>query len=160
LVFSDVKLLAARIIWQPLWLVPIFTIIIMVLFVLLTIPIQIMSWLRGTKVRIRQSLATSAWSAAPFLLLLPFGMFFYNLLLVMNSYWILFAVLLYFHLWYYMRWVNGTRVMCLWPYPWVFVYTLLLVLIFGGGFVLYLQQKIDVSLHLNFLTQLIQYHFN
>ena len=160
LAFSNVKLVAVRIIWQPLWIVPVFTVIIMVLFILLTIPIQILSWLRGTKIRIRQSLATSAWSAAPFLLLLPFGMFFYNLLLVMNSYWILFALLLYFHFWYYLRWVNGTRVMCLWSYPWVFLFTLLLIFIFGGGFVVYLQQKIDVSLHLNFLTQLIQYHFN
>jgi hypothetical protein len=160
LAFCGIKLVIARIIWQPLWIVPIFTIIIMIFFILLTVPIQILSWLRGTKIRLRQSLATSAWSAAPFLFLLPFGMFFYNLLLVMNSYWILFAVLLYFHFWYYLRWVNGTRVMCLWSYAWVFLYALLLMVIFGGGFVLYLQQKIDVSLHLNFLTQLFQYHFN
>jgi hypothetical protein len=160
LAFSNLKLIIAQIIWKPLWMVPIFTLLIMVIFIFLTIPIQLLSLLRGTKIRIRQSLATSAWSAAPFLLLLPFGMFFYNLLMVMNSYWILFVILLYFHFWYYMRWLNGTRVMCLWSYPWVFLYSLLLIFIFGGGFVLYLQQKIDVPLHLNFLTQLLQFHFN
>jgi len=158
--FSSLKLLTARIIWKPLWMIPIFTIIIMLIFILLTIPIQLLALLRGTKIRIRQSLATSAWSAAPFLLLLPFGMFFYNLLMVMNSYWILFAILLYFHFWYYMRWLNGTRVMCLWSYPWIFLYSLVLIFIFGGGFFLYLQQKIDVPLHLNFLAQLLQFHFN
>lgn len=160
LAFSGYKLSLARIIWEPLWLVIFLTLGIMITFILLTIPIHVLSLLRKTNIRIRQSLATSTWSAAPFLFLLPFGMFFYNLLLVMNSHWILFLILLYFHFWYYLRWLNGTRVMCVWSYPWVFLYSLLFILIVVGGFYIKIQQRIDVSTHLNFLLQWFTFHFN
>lgn len=160
LAFSGYKLSLARIIWEPLWLVIVLTIGIMITFILLTIPIHVLSLLRKTNIRIRQSLATSTWSAAPFIFLLPFGMFFYNLLLVMNSHWILFLILLYFHFWYYLRWLNGTRVMCVWSYPWVFLYSLLFILVVGGGLYIKMQQKIDVFMHLNFLLQWFTFHFN
>lgn len=154
----QLKLYAISLIWEPITLVPALTILIIFIFLLLAIPIKIVSIFREPKVRLRQALAVSTWAGAPFIILLPFGMFFYNLLVVMNSYWILFIVLLYFHVWYFVRWLNGARVMALITYARVFVYTCIFILIVCGGLFYYLQDKIQIIRHIKFLYHLFHFY--
>lgn len=152
--FQSVKLALSEMIWKPLLMVPVLTAVIMLLFFLLAIPIRLRSVFLEPLVRNRQALAVSAWAAAPFAILLPLGMFFYSLLLVLNSYWILFIILLYFHLWYALRWMNGTRVMIEIPYARVLLFSLVFLIIAGGAAFYFWQQQVDISEHFRFLFHL------
>jgi hypothetical protein len=154
----SLKFFACQIIWKPIILIPFLVVTIMLIFLLLAIPIKLVTILRKPKIRVRQAIATSTWAGAPFLLLLPFGMFFYNLLVVMNSYWILLSILLYFHVWYSIRWLNGTRVMALLSSARVFLYALIMFVIFFGFIFYYLQDKIDLLTHIDFLIHLGFFH--
>jgi hypothetical protein len=157
--FSEgLKLIIVEMIWKPLYLIPVLSLIVMILFLIFALPVRILSLFRVSKVRARQSIAISTWAGVPFLLLLPFGMFFYNLLIVLNSYWILFAVLLYFHVWYFIRWMSGTRVMTALSYARVFVFCLFILIVIFGGIIYYLESKIDLFAHLDFLFHLFYFH--
>jgi hypothetical protein len=157
-IHPDVKFYAIDIIWKPYLLIPILAVLVMLLFLLLTLTIQFLSFFGQSRIRIRQAVATSAWAASPFLFLLPFGMFFYNLLLGLNSYWILGLVLLYFHVWYFIRWLNGTRVMAVLSYTRVFTYALFIgLLVVVGGFLLY-YRDLNMTAHLKMLMQLFIFH--
>jgi len=154
----DAKYYAIDVIWKPYLLIPVLAVLVMVVFLLLTLAIQILSFFRKSGIRLRQAVATSAWAASPFLFLLPFGMFFYNLLLGLNSYWILGVVLLYFHVWYVIRWLNGTRVMAVLSYTRVFMYALFLGILSGLGVFLLLHQELNMTVHLKILMQLLMFH--
>lgn len=154
----NAKYYAIYVIWKPYLLIPILVILVMLVFMLLTFAIQILSLFRRPRIRLRQAVATSAWAASPFLFLLPFGMFFYNLLLGLNSYWILGIVLLYFHLWYLIRWLNGTRVMTVSSYTRVFMYALFLGISVGVGVFLLLHRELNVIAHFKILFQLLSSH--
>ena len=149
--FNSVKLAISEMIWKPLLMVPVLSAVIALIFFLMAIPIRIRSFFLEPLVRNRQAIAVSVWAAAPFAILLPFGMFFYSLLLVLNSYWILLIILLYFHLWYAIRWMNGTRVMIEVPYARVLLFSLFLLLIAGGTAFYFWQQRVDISEHLQYL---------
>ncbi len=155
---ESLKLMLVELIWKPLYLIPVLAVIVIFIFLIFALPVRLLSLFRISKVRARQSIAVSTWAAAPFLMLLPFGMFFYNLLIVLNSYWILFAVLLYFHVWYFVRWMSGTRVMTALSYTRVFLFCLFLLAIVSGGIIYYLESKIDLFAHLNFLFHLFYFH--
>ena len=154
----DAKYYTIDLIWKPYLLIPVLAVLVMVVFLLLTLAIQILSFFRKPRIRLRQAVATSAWAASPFLFLLPFGMFFYNLLLGLNSYWILGVVLLYFHVWYFIRWLNGTRVMAVLSYTRVFMYALFLGILLGLGVFLLLFQELNMTAHLKILMQLFIFH--
>jgi hypothetical protein len=154
LLSKDLKLTVCHLIWKPHLSVPFLSIILMFIVILFTIPIKIISLFTEPRIRIRQAIATSTWAASHFVLLLPVGMFFYNLLLVFNSYWILFAVLLYFHIWYLKRWQNGTRVMTEQPFSRVFLFSFATFIIAGMGYFYFLQNKIELIQHLKFLINL------
>ncbi len=129
----QLKLVMTHLIWnQPLFLA-VGTLVIMVFFFFLAILIKILSFFGSTKVMFNQALAVSIWSASPFVFLLPLSIFMYTILLTMKSYWIPIAVLLYFHVWGYLRWINGARVLTERLYSRVFIgMTLLLILIAAG----------------------------
>ncbi len=152
------KVYVNAVIWKPIALVPCLTFLTMISFFMLALPIRLISLFTEPKVRFRQTIAISAWAAAPFILLLPFGMFFYNILVVMNSYWILALILLYFHIWYFERWLNGTRVMTMLSYTRVFLYAFIILLMVTGSVLYYLQQKVQVIGHLDYLSHLFQFH--
>ncbi len=159
LVRSDgIKMLIATLIWKPYLMIPVLTGVVFLIFVFLALPIQSLSFFRKPRIRFRQAVATSSWSGAPFILLLPFGMFFYNLLLVMNSYWILFVILLYFHVWYFIRWLNGTRVMTLLSYTRVFIYAVVLLIVFGGAAVWYFNRNSDLLFHTDLLIKIFNFY--
>ncbi|MEJ2635800.1 MAG: glycoside hydrolase family 2 TIM barrel-domain containing protein [Calditrichia bacterium] len=153
---NGMKLLISYIIWRPFLLLPILTFVIIATFFLMAVPIRFVSFFREPKIHSRQAIAISIWAAAPFLISLPVAMFFYNLLLVLNSYWILFVLLLYFHVWYLLRWINGTRVMTEVSFARVFLFTIAFLGIIGGGFYYYLQTQVNLSAHLVFLLHLYQ----
>jgi hypothetical protein len=155
---GNLKLDIVELIWKPLYLIPVLSLIVMILFLIFALPVRILSLFRVSKVRARQSIAISTWAGVPFLLLLPFGMFFYNVLIVLNSYWILFAVLLYFHVWYFIRWMSGTRVMTALSYARVFVFCFFIFVVIFGGIIYYLESKINLFAHLDFLFHLFYFH--
>ena len=151
---AHLKYLISSLIWKPILMVPLLTLLNMLLFLLMALPIRLADFVVEERIRTRQALAVSAWSAAPFLILLPIGMFFYNLLIVLNSYWILMAVLLYFHAWYVLRWINGTRVMLDVPYTRVFLFAIVLLVVVVAGLLWYYQQTTHLINHVRFLIQL------
>jgi len=156
LIFIDnrSKHLICSLIWQPHFLIPIITFIMALFVVLLSFPIWIISFFREIKVRFRHALAVSTWAASPFVMILPLGMFYYNLLLVLNSYWIPIIIILYFHIWYIFRWINGARVMTEARYARVFLFTIAIIIIFGTGTLFYWNIQVNVSEHLRFLLKL------
>ncbi len=152
------KQYAIHIIWKPYLLIPAIVGLIIITFLFLTIIIQLFSFFRRPRIRLRQAVATSTWAASPFLLLLPFGMFFYNLLLVMKSYWILGIALLYFHVWYVIRWLNGARVMTISSYLRVIVFSLFLGIFLGAGIYFLFYHDLTLTVHLKMLIQILTEH--
>lgn len=148
------KLLVSQLVWKPILMVPLLAVIIAAVFVLFALPIRLAGFFVEGRISTRQALAVSAWSAAPFLILLSVSMFFYNLLILLKSYWILFAILLYFHVWYFFRWINGTRVMTGIPYARVFLFAVLALGVLFGGALFYYQSRLDIGSHLRFLVEL------
>ncbi len=148
------KLQISYLIWHPVLAVPVFSILFALIFILLAAPIRIFSIFQEHRIRTRQALAISAWSGAHFLLLLPFGMFFYNLIVVLNSYWILFFVLLYFHAWYYLRWIKGTRVILGLSYTRVFLLSIALLGLGGIAVFYFLQARVNFSELSRYIVQL------
>ncbi|GAB4374411.1 MAG: hypothetical protein Kow0042_19020 [Calditrichia bacterium] len=152
------KLAISYIIWKPVLLVLGLTVIFFFIIVLMALPVRLIAIFREPVVRLRQALAVSAWSAASFILLLPVGMFFYNLLLAMKSYWILMAVLLYFNVWYMLRWINGTRVMLGYTYSRALLFTMFVFIVLCTAVLLHLHHRVGFFHHLQYLIQLYQAH--
>ncbi|RMH79452.1 MAG: hypothetical protein D6681_19135, partial [Calditrichaeota bacterium] len=153
----ELKYGLAYLIWhQPLFLI-VAALTIIVFFYGLALIIKLFSLFGESRVFFNQALAVSIWSAAPFVFLLPLGIFMYSILMGLKSYWILVGVLLYFHVWSYFRWINGIRVLTDRLYSRVFLlFTILLVaLIVGGGY--WYDHQFHVREHLRLVYQLHQW---
>ncbi len=148
------KEFVAQLIWHQSYFIIFATLAIIVSFFLFALPIKLLSFFGESRVPFRQALAISIWSASPFVFLIPLGIFLYNLLLTMKSYWILIGVLLYFHVWFVFRWINGARVLT------EFLYSRIWLIVSGCGFILaggifyFYQQKIMLFNHLVFIFHL------
>ncbi len=105
------KLQVARLIWNPPVFIVLGSVAIVFFFYFLAILVKAFSFLGRSRVLFNQALAMSIWAASPFVILLPVGIVMYSLLLMMKNYWIILAILLYFHVWAYLRWINGIRVL-------------------------------------------------
>ncbi len=106
-----VKGFVAGTIWQQWRFVALATLVVMLVFYLMAVPIKAFSFRQQHRILFRQAWSGAVWSAAPMLLLFPFVPLMYNLLLTMKSFWIPLGVLLYFHVWIYFRWINALRVL-------------------------------------------------
>ena len=106
-----VKAFVVETIWLQWRFILLGTIVVLIVFYLLAIPIKLFSLRQQHRILFRQAWSSTVWAAAPFLLLFPFVPLMYNLLLSMKSYWIPLGVLLYFHVWFYFRWINALRVL-------------------------------------------------
>lgn len=150
----DAKRLISELIWnQPMFLL-IGMLLIVCLFFGMALITKLLSLFGESRVTMRQSVAVSAWAAAPFLLLLPFGIVFYNLLLSMKSYWIIAIGLLYFHVWVYLRWINGTRVLTEKSYYKVLILFTVVGLLAAFIIIIFYQYQLNLGEHLRFLYHL------
>lgn len=148
------KQIISRVIWaQPLFLI-VGTVTIILIFYVLAFLIKMFSFFGRSRVLFNQALAASIWSAAPFVILLPLGIFMYNILLMMKSYWIIIGLLLYFHVWFYFRWINGVRVLTDRLYFRVFILFTFLILIGGAAIAHFYNQNFNALEHLRFLYHL------
>ena len=144
----------SRVIWdQPLFLI-IGTVGIILIFYFLAFIVKLFSFFGKSRVLLNQALAASIWSAAPFVILLPLGIFMYNILLMMKSYWIIIGLLLYFHVWFYFRWINGVRVLTDRLYFRVFILFTFLILVGGAAIAHFYNQNFNALEHLRFLYNL------
>jgi hypothetical protein len=150
----ETKLWISDLIWnQPLFLV-IITFLHLVIFYGLAIFIKIFSLFGQSRVTFKQSIAVSAWSTVPFVFLLPFGIIFYNILISLKSYWIIIVVLLYFHIWVYLRWINGTRVLTERRHSRIFAFVTFLGVLTTAIVLIFYQYQINLFDHLRFLYHL------
>ncbi len=105
------KAFIAGTIWHQWRFILLGTVVVMGIFYLLAVLIKLFSLRQQHRILFRQAWSGAVWSASPFLLLFPFVPLMYNLLLTMKSFWIPLGVLLYFHVWIYIRWINALRVL-------------------------------------------------
>ncbi len=130
-----VKAFVAETIWVQWRFIALGTLAVLVVFYVLAIPIKLFSLRQQHRILFRQAWSSTVWAAAPFLLLFPFVPLMYNLLITMKSYWIPLGVLLYFHVWFYFRWINALRVLTdrLYGRTFFVMSTLVLVVLVGVG---------------------------
>lgn len=125
--------------WHPvlslLWL----TVIFIIMIPLLSIIIKASSFFVRTKVFISSIYYTTIWSLLPMVLLIPVGIILYRMLAadVANTY--IFLGLLIFVLWSFYRLIKGIYVIFDVNPGTVYFYSILLVLLIIGGFVIYYQ---------------------
>ncbi len=154
----ELKSWIADLIWNQGLFLLVGTAWLAAVFFLLAIPIKLLGLRRRHRVKWRQAWSASVWAAVPFLFLVPLGAFVYNLLITMKSYWILIGILVYFHIWYYFRWINGIRVLTDRLYGRLFfAFTVLLL----GGMVLVVwlyQHQVRLLDHLTFIYHLYTYY--
>lgn len=150
----EAKLWISRLIWdQPLFLMT-STLFHFIVFYGLAIFVIILSLFGQSRITFKQSVAVSAWSTVPFIFLLPFGIIFYNMLLSLKSYWIIMVVLLYFHVWVYLRWINGTRVLTERRYSRIFAFVTFLGVMVAAIIIFFYQYQINLFDHLRFVYHL------
>lgn len=150
----EAKLFISKLIWnQPLFLI-VGMLLIVFIFYGMAVVIKLLSLFGESQVTLRQSVAVGAWAAVPFLLSLPFGIIFYNLLISMKSYWIIVVGLLYFHVWVYLRWINGTRVLTERPYYKILMLFTVVGLLAASILILFYQHQINLYEHLRFVYHL------
>lgn len=148
------KQIVSEVVWDQALFLIVGTVGIIFGFYLLAFIIKIFSFFGEARVLFNQALAAAIWSAAPFVLLLPLGIFMYNILLLMKYYWILFGVLLYFYVWVYFRWINGVRVLTDRLYYRVFLLFTLLILVGGSAIAYFYNQNYNALEHLQFIYHL------
>lgn len=148
------KQIASEFVWDQAFFLIVGTVGIIFIFYFLAFIIKIFSLFGEGRVLFNQALAATIWSATPCVLLLPLGIFMYNILLLMKYYWILFGLLLYFHVWVYFRWINGVRVLTDRLYYRVFLLFTLLILIGGSAIAYFYNQNYNVLEHLQFIQHL------
>jgi hypothetical protein len=150
----ELKLWIIKTIWNPLAFLVFGTLFGFLVFLLFAVVLKLFSLFGKSNVQIRQAIAVSAWSAVPIVLLTPLAIVFYNILATFESYWIMLIVLLYFYFWFYVRWINGTRVLA----DKLFLRTFMLLSLFFLGctaiVLYYFQHKINIIEHLQFLYHL------
>ena len=106
------------------------------------------------KMVFREALVVNVWALTPLLFLMPLAVLLYNLLLSLNSYWIVVGLLLIFVVWIYLRWINGIRVFLDALYPRVFVAVTFLGGLCAGGIMLFLQSRLNLLAHLKLIYHL------
>ncbi len=125
--------------WHPvlslLWL----TLILIIFVPTLAILIKAASFFVRTKVYISSIYYTTIWSLLPMVLLIPVGIILYRMLSadVANAY--IYAGLILFLLWSFYRLIKGIYVIFDVNPGTVYFYSILLVLLIAGGFILYYQ---------------------
>ena len=148
------KRLISNLIWDQQLFLVVVTILHFIIFYGLALLIKLLSLFGKSRVAFRQSVAVCAWSAVPFLFLLPFGIILYNMLLSLNSYWIIIVVLLYFHVWVYLRWINGTRVLTERRYFRIFIFFTFLGVMISAIILFFYQYQINLFDHLRIVYYL------
>jgi hypothetical protein len=150
----DVKLWVIKLVWNQINFLIFETVFSILIFLSLSVIIKVVSLFGNARVQFSQALAVSAWSGVPFIFLLPVGVVMYNLLIAFKSYWIMLLILLYFHFWFFLRWINGTRVLTDRLYSRIFAFFFILVLISAAVVIYFYQQKINLFEHLKFVYHL------
>lgn len=150
----DIKLSVIQLVWNQINFLIFGTILSILIFMILSIIIKLVSLFGNSRVQFSQALAVSAWSGVPFIFLLPVGVVMYNLLIAFKSYWIMLFILLYFHFWFILRWINGTRVLTDRLYSRIFAFFIILVLVSATMVIYFYQQKINLFEHLKFVYHL------
>ncbi len=141
LAFGSPKLLStfSYFSWHPelslVWL----TLIFIIFVPLLAIIIKAASFFVRTKVYFSSIYYTTIWSLLPIVLLIPVGIILYRMLSadVANAY--IYAGLILFLLWSFYRLIKGIYVIFDVNPGTVYFYSILLVLLIAGGFILYYQ---------------------
>lgn len=145
---------AIRMVWDQTFSIIVSTVSIVLFFYMLALFIKLFSFFGRSRVLFNQALAVTIWAASPFVFLLPLGVFIYSMLLMMKSYWIIIGVLLYFHVWVYLRWINGARVLTDKLYGRVFLAITFVLLILAGAFGYFYESYYHVLQHGEFLKAL------
>jgi beta-galactosidase len=125
--------------WHPAFALLWLTIIFIIMVPLLSITIKAASFFVRTKVFISSIYYTTIWALLPMVLLIPVGIILYRMLAadVANTY--IYLGLLLFILWCFYRLIKGIYVIFdVSPGP-VYFYSILLVFVLIGGFILYFQ---------------------
>ncbi len=139
-----IKLWVVYLIWKQPLILLVVTLINFLIIYFLAIPLKIFSWFGEIRVPFTQAVAASIWAASPFVFLVPISIFLYNLLISIKSYWILLAILLYFHVWFYFRWINAVRVLTGRLYWRVFLLFSGLLIVLLGGLLLFYNRQINL----------------
>ncbi len=141
LAFGSPKLLStfSYLSWHPVLSLVWLTLIFIIFVPLIAIIIKAASFFVRTKVFFSSIYYTTIWSLLPMVLLIPVGIILYRMLSadVANAY--IYAGLILFLLWSFYRLIKGIYVIFDVNPGTVYFYSILLVLLIAGGFILYYQ---------------------
>ncbi len=144
-------------IWDQPRALLMFTLAIVGIFLLMALFVKLLSLFGSARIRFAQAMAATIWAAAPFVFLLPAGVVTYISLGSMKSYWILIIVLLYFHAWFYLRWINGIRVLLDRLYSRTFILVSILLLTILGGLGYWYVSTYNLQEHATLIRHLYDY---
>jgi hypothetical protein len=128
--------------------------LVLFLFILTGIITKIIGSVVGRKTNFKQAMTTVVWSMTPILFLIPVSMFLYNMLIfdMVNQYINYAVIIIYF--WFFLRWVNGTRVISDSSQIKVLLFTVLIATIFAGTSYALLEYFRNVSEYLDYFRYL------
>ncbi len=125
--------------WRPIHSILISSVLLFLLMMFFSLIIRVSNIFARNKIFINHAFLIVIWGAVPFLLLIPLGMINYKLLLFGKYNFIIYIVLLIFHLWIFMRILKGISIVFEVRKSKVYSITLGLIIIILVSLIVYLQ---------------------
>jgi beta-galactosidase len=154
LLSNEVKLWLIYKIWDPFIFILSFILINLILIVLLTIFLKICVVISKKKIYLINLFTVIIWSALPTICLIPIGMILSRI--VENDAYLLpmLALLLVFILWFFYRLIRGISIVVDVRLSKIYFYSLLLIIIFVGSYLFYLDYSYSIVSYFRFLVDL------
>lgn len=125
--------------WRPIEAIICFTLILIIWIIFLTILIKFFNLFVKNKIFLNHAFLISIWSAIPFLILIPLGMVAFKVLSFQKYNSLIYAIVIFFHLWVITRTLKGISIVFEIKKSKVYLNSILFLIIVLASLILYLQ---------------------
>lgn len=112
----SLKSIFSSLVWKPELLIILFSVIILIYFLLFAFIFRIVALISRKKINLRQLLTLSFWLGGNYLILVPVSMILYRLLQQKHLFLFILIFLIFIDLWYLLRIIKGLRVIFTWQF--------------------------------------------
>lgn len=125
--------------WRPISSILYFSLIVLIWFFIIASIVRFFNIFVKNKIFMNQAFLIVTWSAIPFLLLLPLGMIIFKILSIENYNFLIYSLIILFHLWILFRTLKGISIVFEVKKVKVYLISFSLIIIILATLVLYLQ---------------------
>ena len=141
--------------WKPIIAILVFTLVIMLFFTFNGFVIRFFALFARGRIFLRQCLSLSYWSATNYVLLILPGLFYFSILTFPDSLKWVIIIWAFFHIWFFFRLINSTRILLDVQFVNIFMALLFIFFFFFILYVLYMHNTYNSLDYLTLLQNII-----